>query len=161
MLHLSHTNAQWSLLIGRVLIGALFLMAGVQKLMGGTEGLGGYIASGMPFIPAGMLTVVAILVIAIEIVGGALLILGYFTRKAACGLTLFTLIATVFFHPGWSQPDQMTMMLKNLAIVGGLLAYGAVGPGSLSLDTKVRGHRPLEPACPAHSNNMPSTPGGM
>lgn len=132
----SHSHAQICLLAGRILLGALFFLAGFQKLMGGVGSLSATIDSvtGLP-LPG----VLAVAVIAVELIGGGLLIIGFHTRKAAVSLVLFTLLTIVFFHPGWSDQSQMTMMMKNLAVIGGLLAYVGAGAGNLSLDSKLRG----------------------
>ena len=144
MLHLTQDHAQWSLLIGRILIGLIFVLAGFQKLMGGIGPLADTIGgvAGLPF-PA----LFAVLTIIIELGVGILFVVGLHTRKSALILILFTLIVTFFFHPGWSDPEHMIPMMKNIGLIGGLLAFGAVGAGALSLDTKMRKHRPLAPMC--------------
>jgi putative oxidoreductase len=123
-------------LIGRLLLAALFLPAGLSKI-GGFEGTVGYIGSvGLP-VP----TLAAIVAIVVEVLGGAALIVGYQTRIAAAVLALFTLVATVFFHAFWAMaPEQafvqQLMFFKNIAVVGGLLVLAASGAGALSLDAK-------------------------
>ncbi len=54
-------------------------------------------------------------------------------------LAVFTLVATVLFHAFWSVPQdqhmvQYLMFMKNVGIVGGLLAIYAFGPGRWSVD---------------------------
>ncbi len=123
-------------LIGRILIGLLFLLAGISKLTG-LEGTSGYIASvGLPM--PGLLALGAGL---LETVAGATLIVGFQTRWSALALAVFTLIASFFFHAYWSMPAeaqfmQKLMFNKNLAIIGGLLVIFALGAGSLSLDAR-------------------------
>ena len=79
--------------------------------------------------------------LAIEILGGLALLVGFKTRYAAALLAFFTLVATVIFHAYWKVPAeavQVTQLLfnKNIAIVGGLLALAAFGAGSWSVDGK-------------------------
>lgn len=121
-------------LIGRILVGSLFLPAGVSKLMGfeGTVAYFGSLGLAMP-------SLMAVGVIAIEILGGLALILGYKIRIAAVMLALFTIGASIIGHAYWAAPaDQVfvakLLFYKNIAIVGGLLILAAMGAGQLSID---------------------------
>jgi putative oxidoreductase len=119
--------------VGRILIAALFLMAGIGKLTA-VAGTTSYFAKlGLP-----APQVMVWLTIAVEIGGAVLLILGWKTRPAAWLLAAFTLVASFLGHPFWDDASQMDAFLKNLAIVGGLLFVAAVGPGALSLDGRRR-----------------------
>lgn len=112
-------------LVARILVGALFLMAGINKLMGGVGGPDGFesmIANiGLPF-PL----VVAWIVVLIEIVGGALLIVGYCFHRAVFLLAVFIVLTLIFVHNSFEDPS----MMKNAAILGGLLYMLAYGPGN-------------------------------
>lgn len=123
-------------LVGRLLLAALFLPAGVAKI-GGYAGTVGYIASkGLPLPEVG-----ALVAIVVEVGGGLALIAGFGTRFAALGLALFTLAASVVFHNYWALPAdqqmvQQLMFFKNIAVVGGLLTLAAWGAGAWSLDAR-------------------------
>ena len=123
-------------LVGRLLLAALFLPAGLSKLTG-FEGTVGYIASvGLPLPAVG-----AAIAIVVEIAGSLALIAGFQTRIAAVVLALFTLVATFFFHAFWAAaPDQafvqQLMFFKNIAVVGGLFVLAASGAGALSVDAR-------------------------
>ncbi|MFN7888378.1 MAG: DoxX family protein, partial [Betaproteobacteria bacterium] len=123
-------------LAGRILLALMFVLAGFSKI-GGFDGTVGYIASkGLP-----LPTLLAIGTIALEIVGGLALAVGYKARWAALALAVFTLIASVIFHNYWAMPVdqqrmQMLMFMKNLAVAGGMLMVFALGPGGLSLDAR-------------------------
>jgi putative oxidoreductase len=130
-------NAQGlPVLIARVLLALMFLLAGLSKF-GGLEGTAGYIASkGLP-----MAQVLAVATAALEVGAAVLLIVGWQARWAALALAAFTLLASVLFHNYWAMPAEQQMMqqlmfMKNIAIVGGLLAIFAYGAGSLSLDAR-------------------------
>jgi putative oxidoreductase len=115
--------------IARVLMGGMFLIAGIQKFMG-LEGTAGYIASvGLP-----AASVLAVLVAALEVVAGAAILLGYHVKLAAAALVVFVVLATLLFHTGWSaNPMQMTLFMKNLAITAGLLYMMTFGSGRFAL----------------------------
>ncbi len=123
-------------LAGRLLMAYLFLPAGISKIFG-FAGTVGYIAAmGLP-----APTLAAIAAIVIEVVGGAALVLGFYTRFAAIALAVFTLIASVVFHAFWAVPAEqafVTQLLftKNIAVIGGLLVIAAFGAGKYSLDSR-------------------------
>ena len=119
---------------GRALIALLFIPAGFTKI-GGFAGTTGYIASkGVP-----LPEVAAAIAIAVELGLGLLLLVGFKARGAALGIALFTFVITFIFHNFWGVPPEAVMaqqqaFFKNMAVVGGLLAIVAWGPGGWSLD---------------------------
>lgn len=114
---------------GRALLGALFLVSGVQKLFVPAM-IQGYISSvGLPF-PS----VVYAITVVIEIGAGALLLVGLQTRLMAWILATFTVAAALIFHRALGDPNQFVHFAKNLAIAGGLLQVAAFGAGAFSLD---------------------------
>ena len=119
--------------LGRLLLGGLFLAAGIGKVTA-FAGTSAYIASkGLP-VP----DVLAALTIALEIAGGLAVIIGYQARLAALALAAFTVAAAILFHDFWAVPKamvqvQQAMFMKNLAIAGGLLLITAFGPGAWSI----------------------------
>ncbi len=122
-------------LVGRILIGLIFLVAGVRKVMG-FAGAAAYLTKlGFP-----APEVMAVIAIIIEIGGSILLIVGWRTRWAAWLLVLFVVVAAFAAHRFWEITDtgqfynQMNHFLKNVAIVGGLLYVATFGPGSASVD---------------------------
>lgn len=123
-------------LVARLLLVALFLPAGLNKLTG-FEGTVGYIASvGLP-----LATVGAVVAIVVEVGASLALLAGFATRWAALVLALFTLGASVFFHNYWAMPAdqqfvQQLMFFKNVGVVGGLFALAAAGAGAWSLDAR-------------------------
>jgi putative oxidoreductase len=122
-------------LVGRVLIGLVFLLSGVSKL-GSADATQAYIASiGLPLPLLGYLVAVVV-----EIGGGLLLLLGYRVRLAALVLAVFTVAAALFFHHAFGDRNQFIHFMKNLAMAGGLLQIAAFGAGAFSLDNR-RGAR--------------------
>lgn len=119
----------WAELAARILLAALFVVAGLGKIPG-YEGTAGYMqAMG---VPGSLLP----LVIALEIVGGLAIAVGYRTRLFAFLLAGFSLLSALVFHNMFVDPAEQTQFLKNLAIAGGFLALFAHGAGRLSLDAR-------------------------
>jgi putative oxidoreductase len=115
-------------LVGRILIAALFLIAGIGKISG-YAGTQGYMAS--MGVPGALLP----LVIALEVLGAIAIIAGYRTRLVAAALAAFTLASGLIFHTGDDQMQQI-LLLKNVAIAGGFLILVARGAGEWSLDAR-------------------------
>ncbi|MEQ8481005.1 MAG: DoxX family protein [Hoeflea sp.] len=119
------------LLIGRVLMSIIFISAGYGKL-GGVEGTVGYMASmGIP-----LPSVTVWLVIALELLGGIALLLGFFTRYVSWALAAFCLLSGYLAHFQPGDQMQMISFMKNLAIAGGFLVLAVHGPGTLSVDAR-------------------------
>jgi len=68
--------------------------------------------------------------------GGLALMAGFRTKLAASLLALFLIAATIVFHIDFVTEEDWIQTLKNLAILGGLIAFGAVGAGPLSVDAR-------------------------
>jgi len=116
-------------LIARLLLAALFVLAGVNKI-GAMEGTVGYISSvGLP-----LPEVVFFGTVALEIIGGLMLAAGFKARYVGFVMGLFTVLTAVIFHSDFSQQTEITLFLKNLAIAGGMFAIAAFGAGRLSVD---------------------------
>ena len=110
-------------LIGRILLGALFVFAGLGKVMD-PAGTAAYMEAESPF-PGSLALAVGVF----EIGAGLVLASGFMTRIASVALIVFTALATLFFHERVTDQAQAAMALKNLAVIGGLLmvfAYGQV-----------------------------------
>lgn len=125
-------------LVGRILMAFLFIPAGFGKISGFAGAVGYVGAMGMP-----MPTVAVGIGLLIELVGGVALLLGWGTRWAALVLAFFTLVASFFFHAYWGLPAdqagmQQLLFNKNVAVVGGLLAFAAFGAGAFSVDGRRR-----------------------
>ena len=132
------TVKHYAPLAGRVLMAAIFVLSGWGKITG-FAGTAAYMAGkGMPF-PELLLPGA----IAVELVGGVLLILGWHTRWVALAIFLFLIPTTLVFHNFWAvdaaQVETQTIQfMKNLAIMGGMLYVMAFGAGPLSLDNRRR-----------------------
>jgi putative oxidoreductase len=116
-------------LAGRVLLAALFLVAGFGKI-GAYAGTQAYMAS--KGVPGALLP----LVIALELGGGALVVAGLWTRAAAFALAAFSVLAAAIFHANFADQMQQILLLSDLAVAGGFLVLAANGAGAWSLDAR-------------------------
>jgi putative oxidoreductase len=123
--------------ISRLLLSAIFLLSGTMKITG-FAGISGFLASlGWP--APGLWVTLAIL---FEVLGGLGLLLGFRVRWASLALIVFTVLATALVHgallshaaDAMGKQDQMAHILKNIAIIGGLLKYYLDGAGRYALD---------------------------
>jgi putative oxidoreductase len=122
------------LLLGRLGIGSLFLVSGINhwldlKLL--THFMGALPGSDNAW---------SMLAATIEVVSGAAIVLGFRTREFALLLVLFNLCAAFIGHPYWSLTDaaarwgQLIHFWKDIGLAGGALYVLARGAGPLSLD---------------------------
>lgn len=114
-------------LAGRLLLAAIFVLAGLEKI-GGYEHTVAYMARAG--VPGSLLPVV----IAVELLGGLLIVIGWQTRLVAIGLAIFTLVAAYLFHMNFGDQNQTIHFMKNVAIAGGFLVLAAGGAGAWSID---------------------------
>ena len=114
-------------LAGRVLISAIFIIAGWGKIAG-YAGTQGYMES--VGVPGALLPVV----IVTELGGGLLVLAGLWTRLAAFALAGFSIVAAILFHANFAAQMQQILFMKNLAMAGGLLFLVVQGAGALSID---------------------------
>ena len=82
--------------------------------------------------------VLVALVIALEVGGGLLLIIGWHARWVATAFCGFTLLATMVFHAFWNSDqasvlNQLNNFMKNLAIIGGNVTWWPMARGRSAL----------------------------
>jgi putative oxidoreductase len=125
-------NALW--LLGRIMIGIIFVQSGFAKLMD----LGGFAAMlGSRGVP--MAEVMAPIGASVEFCGGLAIVLGLGTRYAALLMVAFVIVATGISHRFWEyappqRQGQVVNFAKNVAIIGGFLFVFVTGGGHYSLD---------------------------
>lgn len=122
-------NKDFGLLVIRVIIGAIFVVHGYQKLQG-MEGVVGFFGS------LGFAPFLAYLVAWVEFLGGISLIIGYGTKIAAALLAITMLVAIVKVHGpnGFSAgKGGYEFVLALFAVSVGLLY---TGPGRYSIGAR-------------------------
>jgi putative oxidoreductase len=126
----------------RLSVGAVFVAHGLQKLLGlwGGPGLSGtvHMIQGLGF---GYAYPLAILLIVTELIGGALLLIGWGTRIVSAALLVDMGIAVWKVHypngffMNWAlTPGKGHGIEYNLVLIGALLSLMLTGPGALSAD---------------------------
>lgn len=116
-----------ALLVGRILLAAIFVLAGFNKITGYAGSVAYMEAYGLP----GILLPGAI---AVEFLGGLAVVAGFQTRLASLAIAGFSIITALVFHNKLSDQMQMIMFMKNFAIAGGFLVLFASGAGAWSVD---------------------------
>ncbi len=126
-------------LVGRVMIAAIFILAGFEKLQHWNASALSMAQHGMSMIGPSLA-----LAIVVEIGAGIALIIGFRTRLMALTLFMFTLVVSFVMHDFWTigaadlARVEMQLFAKNMAIAGGLLMLVGLGAGGWSYDS-VRG----------------------
>jgi putative oxidoreductase len=118
-------------LLGRILIGAPFVMSGLGKLGSYAATVGFIAAVGLPVPPLAF--IVAVLT---ELGGGLLLLSGYRARVVSLAMAVFCVVTAIFFHHNFADQNQMIHFLKNVMMAGGLLQIAYFGAGAFSLDAR-------------------------
>lgn len=116
-------------LLGRILIGAPFVMSGLGKFAAYGATVGYIAAMGLPVPPLAF-----ILAVVTELGGGLLLLSGYRARTVSLGMAVFCVVTALFFHHNFADQNQMIHFLKNVMMAGGLLQITWFGAGAFSLD---------------------------
>jgi putative oxidoreductase len=114
---------------GRLLMSVIFLLSGLEKLIG-FGGTVAYMAS--QGLPLPMLA--AIVAVVVECVGGLLVLIGYQTRTTTLLLAAWSVATALLAHAHFSDPNQMINFLKNLAMAGGFLQLFDFGGRAWSVD---------------------------
>lgn len=117
--------------VGRVLLAAIFVLSGVSKLVD-PAGTIAYIGSaGLP-----LPSVAYAGAVAVELIGGLLLVAGFQTRIVALAIAAFSIVAAFGFHANLADQNQFIHFFKNIAMAGGLLQVAAFGSGRFGFDRR-------------------------
>jgi putative oxidoreductase len=114
------------LIVGRCLLGGLFVAGGIKHFFIMDSVLGMMKARGVPH-PKLVLLAGSIF----QLICGLLFILGISITLAAAGLIVFTVVASVMLlnfwdlEPGPAREGLMDAFLTNIALIGGLLIAAA------------------------------------
>jgi putative oxidoreductase len=150
------TNAQWAMhdshislpladrvlggreiwLLGRVVLGGLFLISGIEKLVA----LDAFAATLMKGgISGDIATVLAPIAAIAETLGGFVVLIGFATSWASLLMFVFTIVAAFISHRFWELQGDMAQMqqahfMKNMMIAGAFCLLYVAGGGPCSID---------------------------
>jgi putative oxidoreductase len=109
------------------MLALIFVIAGVGKLTD-PAGTAGYMqAMGVP-------TLLLWPTIALELLGGLAIAVGFKVRYAALALAGFSVLTAIIFHSNFAEQMQSILFLKNIAMAGGLLLLAVGGKTAYSVD---------------------------
>ena len=133
----------WGLLLLRLAIGGLMLFHGVDKLIGGIEGITTLVQSrGLPgFVAWGVLVG--------EVVAPVFIVLGVYVRPAGAVLAFNMLVAIVLAHPGdvlkLGEHGEWAIELQMLYLLGAL-SIALLGAGHISIRGMSKRSKNVDPA---------------
>ncbi|HAF02107.1 MAG TPA: hypothetical protein DCO68_04650 [Methylophilaceae bacterium] len=114
-------------LAGRIMLALIFILAGAGKISD-PAGTVGYMQS------VGLPGILLWPTIALELLGGLAIAIGFKVRYAAFALAAFCVISAVLFHKNFADQMQMYMFMKNIAMAGGLLLLATSARTAFSID---------------------------
>lgn len=122
-----------TLLLGRLLLVAIFPISAYYKIIGWPGIVGMLNAQGLPLASVGGYGAIVV-----ELLGALLVAIGLFTRPAALALIVYVAATSAIAHRFWeftgpAQFGQIVSFMKNLAMIGGLAILAVVGPGRYAL----------------------------
>jgi putative oxidoreductase len=117
------------LLLARLLMCSLFVWDGVLQLRN-PDAAAQYFQS----VHVPLYTIAVWPSVALHLLAGAGILIGFKTRWAAAALALFCLATAFGVHLPAGDLDNMTHFYKNLVMAGGFIYVMMFGPGAFSVD---------------------------
>jgi putative oxidoreductase len=130
----THAAEDYLPTLARMLMCSLFIWDGVLQFRDPAAAIAYFASVNVPF------PNVAVWVsIAIHLIGGIAILVGFMTRWAAAVLLLLCLGTAFGVHLPAGDMDNMMNFYKNLVMAGGFLYVIAYGAGALSFDKAMTG----------------------
>ena len=130
------STQDYVLLLARILMASIFLVSAMEKIFY-FDGVVAFATSfgwplARPLMP---------LAIALEGVGGILLLIGWRCRTVALVFVVWIIVLGIWFHRFWLSPPEMWQTMfdaffHHLVMAGGFLVLAVHGPGALSIDAR-------------------------
>jgi putative oxidoreductase len=115
------------LLASRLLLAGIFVHEGwvlATNFHAASAGMAKLGVSEFLFVPA----------IALQLVAGSAIAIGWYTRLGALALGLFCIVAAVLFHTNFANRNELLHFEKDFAIAGGMFVLALCGAGGWSLE---------------------------
>jgi putative oxidoreductase len=122
------------MLLGRILLGGIFVVSGYGKLMGLAAFAASLEKNGVPFA-----STLAPIGACVEFFGGLAIVIGLEVRYVALLMIAFVIVATAISHRFWqfegaARHAQETNFSKNVAIIGAFVLLHAAGGGRVAIE---------------------------
>jgi putative oxidoreductase len=137
------------LLAGRLLLAWIFVHEGVflaTNFDAASAGMAKLGVPGLALIPT----------IALQLLAGIAIAVGWHARLGAAMLGLFCLATAVLFHTNFANRNELLHFEKDFAIAGGMFVLMLRGAGGFSVDTRT-GHRRRFFGSPSSSPGLMNT----
>ena len=124
-------NYTYGPLIGRIFLGLIFFLAGIDKLFSFSQNVAYVESLGFAY-PSQLIA----LALVIEIVGSISLFLGWYTRVGSWLLIVFLIALSLLFR-FMGQAEEIVSLrdtMQGVSMAGGLILLSSFGPGILSVD---------------------------
>ncbi len=118
-------------LLGRLALGGLFLWSGITRLLAPAAARAAIARTGIDVVH-----LVYAAAVGIEIGAALLLMLGWKTRFAAGLLALWCVFIAWLWHFHPTNPNELMLALRDLALAAGLAQFALHGAGRFSLDRR-------------------------
>ena len=116
------------LLVGRLLLAWIFVREGAFLIFNFDAAASGMAKLGVP-------AFALVATIALQLVAGAAIAVGWHARLGAAGLGLFCVATAWLFHSNFAVRNELLHFDKDLAIAGGMFMLMARGAGRWSVDS--------------------------
>jgi putative oxidoreductase len=126
-------DRSYLILAARICLSAAYLYSGIDKIVNWPKAIAFCVGLRLP-----RPDLVLLGTIAVQLIAGIMVLVGFHAREAAAVLLVFTVVATLIAHNPFGRPvddfrREAMVSLEHLAIVGGLLLIAGDGPGAIAL----------------------------
>jgi putative oxidoreductase len=123
------------LFVSRLLLAWIFVHEGAFLVMNFESASAAMAKMGVP-------VALVILTVALQLIAGLAIALGWYARAGAAALGLFCLATAMLFHTNFASRNELLHFEKDLAIAGGMFLLMLRGAGDWSIGSLLRARQP-------------------